>query len=380
MKNTAIPNMILTDSDGDMATIYLYGYIGQDLIWYGEERKKESLRDIDVLNAIKGFEKAGKTTLHVRINSNGGSITHMDGIISIMQSSKMDIHTWVDGVAASAASSIFLAAKKENRHMARNAKIMLHTPSSGGYGNAKFLRGLADMLDKYQEAVIAQLSADMDRPEEEIERDYFDGNDHWLSAKDAEAAGMIAGIESFEAENVPDSPDMMSEADWQKHFETTAPTMTTKLTDQTLFNTVKSAILSVFPQAGAGNSPNTEEMNFENFKNSLQAGDIAMDDVVQHLQANGYNVELQEAAPTTDANTELLKTIQASLEKLGKDMNSVTARMTALEDGTPGAPPTLPKGEQDAASMEEDGETDPQLSAAEETFAQALKQENHRWG
>ena len=61
-----------------------------------------------VPRTLKKLDEDGVKTVHIRINSEGGSVKHMDGIIALMQGSQMEVHTWVDGTAASAAADIFL--------------------------------------------------------------------------------------------------------------------------------------------------------------------------------------------------------------------------------------------------------------------------------
>src|SRR3990167_3488302 len=127
MKSTVIPNKIIKEDNGDTATVYLYGVIGQR-DWWGEG--EEDITQTAFLKVLKDFEKAGKKRLDVRINSVGVSTLHMDGIMSLMQSSSMEVHTWNDGLAASAGADIFFAAKKERRHVAKNSKLMVHGAST----------------------------------------------------------------------------------------------------------------------------------------------------------------------------------------------------------------------------------------------------------
>ena len=317
MKNA--PLKILTQTDGTEATMYLYGYIGQDYDWW-PEKEEETITDVSFLKALQKFEKDGIGTVHVRINSPGGSTQHMDGIIALMQSSKMTVHTWVDGMAASAAADIFLAAKKENRHMAKNAKIMIHDARMYAYGNAKHLRTVADTLDKFAEAAIAQMAADTGMGEGDIREKYYDGEDHWFTAKECAELGFISKVEEYEVEKMPDGVEKMTHADLRKLFREHGHT-------ETDFNFFKRLFPGFF-KLKPPKAENRLQMNLDDFKKDLGTENLPEEKVIGILKEKGYRVEKATPAPPAppapdadgDGNTDIAATIKAAVTEATKDL------------------------------------------------------------
>ena len=329
---------ILTQTSGTEATMYLYGYIGQDYSW-SESRKEETITDVSFLKALQQFEQDGIKTVHVRINSPGGSTLHMDGIITLMQSSKMDVHTWVDGMAASAAADIFLAAKKENRHMAKNAKIMIHDARTGAYGNSKTLRTTADRLDKFTETSIAQMSSDTGMSEEDVKAKYYDGEDHWITAKEASELGFIDKVEDFEGQKMPDGIEKMSATDLRKLFEDQQPTTTE-------INFFKRLFPSFFKSVKEP-AANTLQMNIADFKKDLGTDNLPTDEVIKLLEEKGFEVK-KAAAPapaTPPIEGDIADTIKAAIEEATKPLADQVTALKA-EVGKFGAAPgtTGPSG------------------------------------
>jgi ATP-dependent protease ClpP protease subunit len=345
-----IPNKIIKEDNGDNATVYLYGVIGQRDWWDGEQ----DITDVAFLKVLKDFEKAGKKRLDVRINSIGGSMLHMDGIIALMQSSSMEVHTWVDGLAASAAADIFLAAKKERRHIARNGKLMIHAPSTYAYGTSKALRDAADMLDVFEDGAIAQMAADTGMSEEDVKSTYFDGADHWLSARQAVDAGFVTAVEDYEAQQMPKDPEKMSAAELLKFYQPTKETDERSLLDK--------IIAAVTPQKVAAEpvSPPVkidEEMNIENFKAAF-GKEISKEDVTKFLQEQGFEVTQkaeEAAAPAVDVAKAAADAVAAAIKPLQDEI----AAMKLVMDKTPGSVGPIPaKAAGDPPSGEGDGNTD----------------------
>lgn len=324
-----IPCKIIKEADGDVATVYLYGFIGQAPGMYDDTRKDEDITDIAFLKTMQDLEKRGVQRVNVRINSPGGSMLHMDGIISLMQSSKMEVHTWVDGMAASAAADIFLAAKKDCRHMAKNGKLMIHTPMNGVYGPAKKMRQMADTLDKFESGAIAQMANDTGMAEEEIKSRFYDGEDHWMTAKEAFEMGLTAGVENYNAETPP-------------VIETQKQNDVVKL--------FKQLFTAAFPEKSVQVAEPVqilEEMNIENLKTSVTNGEIALADVTKFLQEQGYTVEKAAAAPAADPApaVDVAKVVEDAVAPLKALIDSMQKKL----DTTPGAGPAVPMANADPA-------------------------------
>ena len=171
----------LPKSDGG-ATILLYGDVGP----WGDI---DSERVVTELLALEGEYNS----IDVRINSTGGDVFTGIAIFNALRQSKANIKIYVDGIAASIAGVIALCGKP--LYMSQYARLMLHKVSGGAYGSAKELRETADLIEDLEGSLAEMVAQRAKLTKEEVHSRYFaDGKDHWLTAKEALALGMIDGI------------------------------------------------------------------------------------------------------------------------------------------------------------------------------------------
>lgn len=129
-------------------------------------------------------------TLHLRINSPGGSVIQGNVIYNALKRLDKTIITHIDGMAASMASVIALAGSRV--HMAANALYMIHNPWTMIAGEADDLRKEADLLDKIKDTILnAYDRANYDRAEL---GELMDA-ETWFTATEAWEAGFIDEIE-----------------------------------------------------------------------------------------------------------------------------------------------------------------------------------------
>lgn len=179
--------MVSESPDKKEATIYLYGFIGIDWWSYDEGDQNTDQNFIKQLNDLQG--KYDRINIH--INSPGGDMMHGNAIVTAIQGSKAEIHTYNDGIAASMAAVIFCSAPKGQRHMAKNALTMFHSPSSLAWGNARDMRQEADVLDKFQSTLVAIVAEATQMTDEEVIATYMDHEDHWLTYAECLAANIV---------------------------------------------------------------------------------------------------------------------------------------------------------------------------------------------
>lgn len=158
------------------------------------------------LTALEG--KYSRVDVH--INSPGGSVFEGLAICNAIKASKLDIHTYNDGLAASMGAVILCAPHKaENRHAAKGSLTMIHNASSIVWGNSQDMQDASGMLDS-NDSVLAGVFADASgKTTDQIKADYFDYHDHWMTAEEAVDAGFVM-IESYAAEKMPDNIINMS--------------------------------------------------------------------------------------------------------------------------------------------------------------------------
>lgn len=189
------------------ADILIYGVIGDS--WWEES--------ITAKRFVIDFKELEKTCsrINIKINSPGGSVFDGLAIFNTIQNSKIDVHTYNDGVAASMGAVILLAGKTV--HSARNALTMLHSPLGGACGTAKDIQNYLTVLDKVKNSLILCICSKSGKKSEDIEAKYFDFEDHWLTADEAKTENFVDEIEEREAK-VPANITNMAYSDIVDQF------------------------------------------------------------------------------------------------------------------------------------------------------------------
>lgn len=165
------------------ATVYIYDEIG----WFGVTAE-DFVKD---LNALK------EDTIHIRLNSPGGTVFDGTAIYNAIKQHKSKIIVHVDGIAASIASVLAMAA--DEIVMAENAYMMIHDPWSIVIGNAATMREEADLLDKFG-GTISQSYAKRTGLEEGAV-DELMANETWMTAEEALDMGFADKLEEVDEED-----------------------------------------------------------------------------------------------------------------------------------------------------------------------------------
>lgn len=133
---------------------------------------------------------AGATKVMVSLNSPGGNVFDAFAIYNALMRSKLPVITRVDGVAASAASLIFMAGGE--RVMPENAMLMIHNAWIITGGTAEELRKTADMMDKNRNGIVAAYARSGLEDEKIIEM--MDATT-WMDALEAQSMGFCTVME-----------------------------------------------------------------------------------------------------------------------------------------------------------------------------------------
>ncbi len=131
-----MPNFSIRAAGKKKAEVYIYDTIGQD--WWGGISAKAFAAELKAAGAID--------TILLRVNSEGGDVFDGLAIYNELVRHPARVEADIDGMAASIASIIIMAA--EEIRMADNAMIMIHDPWSGAVGSAADLRDKAALLDQ----------------------------------------------------------------------------------------------------------------------------------------------------------------------------------------------------------------------------------------
>jgi ATP-dependent protease ClpP protease subunit len=172
------------NASGERAELRIYGDIGES--WDSEE-SNDARTLAEKLDGLAG-------PLDVRINSFGGSVADGLAIYNALSRYAGRVTAHIDGVAYSIASLIAMAGAEIR--MASNAMLMVHAPWGMTVGNAPEMREMANILDKHSEAMLACYLRN-GGPDEAIVRGWLtDGKDHYFSADEAQALGLVDAVDS----------------------------------------------------------------------------------------------------------------------------------------------------------------------------------------
>ena len=107
-----------------------------------------TLESLDFIVELAKAVEDKEAAIHVTIDSPGGSVNTMFGIIDLMregQANGMKVRCTVRGMAASAAF-IILEAGCQDRAMTRGSQLMVHEPATSAQGKEGDFRRIADDL------------------------------------------------------------------------------------------------------------------------------------------------------------------------------------------------------------------------------------------
>jgi ATP-dependent Clp protease, protease subunit len=183
-------------AEADAATVWLYDVIvnnADEAEWFGgvaPEPFAKALREI----------KAG--TIHLRINSPGGSVFAARAIEQALREHPAQVVAHIDGYAASAASVVMLGADKIVA--APGAMVMIHNAWTLAMGNADDLKETAALLEKidgtlaasYAARAAAKANGDITATREQFAQAM--AAETWFTAEEAQAAGLVDEVVSPE--------------------------------------------------------------------------------------------------------------------------------------------------------------------------------------
>jgi ATP-dependent Clp protease protease subunit len=94
------------------------------------------------------------------------------------------------GWVASAATTIFLAAKKENRFCLPNTRFLIHQPAGGSQGSATDISIAAEQIIKMKarinKLIADETGTDISQVEKDTDRDY------WMTVEEAIEYGIVS--------------------------------------------------------------------------------------------------------------------------------------------------------------------------------------------
>ena len=151
----------------------------------------------DVANIVQAqllyLESADSSKdISIYLNSPGGSVYAGLGIYDTMQYISSNVATICTGLAASMAAVLLVAGENGKRSALPHSRVMIHQPLGGAQGQATDIEITAREILKLRTELFEIISNHSGKPYDEVARD--SERDHWMTAEEAKAYGMIDEI------------------------------------------------------------------------------------------------------------------------------------------------------------------------------------------
>ena len=142
MYMTKIRNESEADSNNQVRDIYIYSVI--------EHNNFAGISATKLLNELQNAENLSQIVIH--INSEGGDMFESIAIYNLLKSLNIDIQARVEGLCASGASIIAMAANKVI--MCPGSCMMIHNPISCVYGDSEEFKKVAEILEMFRDSIV----------------------------------------------------------------------------------------------------------------------------------------------------------------------------------------------------------------------------------
>ena len=142
--------------------------------------------------------------INLYINSPGGVVDDTLAIYDIMRFVNCDIATYCIGRAESGGAIVLMAGSKGKRYILPNAKVMIHQPSGGVYGQAADIEIQAEDILKTKANLIGIMSKCTGQPVDRIRED--SERDRFLDARGAVKYGICDEV--LNDEELPKVPNL----------------------------------------------------------------------------------------------------------------------------------------------------------------------------
>ena len=133
-----------------------------------------------------------KAPIDLYINSPGGSVDAGFAIYDMARFVTAPVRCICNGLTASAAVIVLLAAQKKNRLSLPNSRFLIHQPSGGARGSTADIEIEAHQILKIRERINKLIAEETGQPVEKVEQDTR--RNYWMDAQEALDYGLVYKI------------------------------------------------------------------------------------------------------------------------------------------------------------------------------------------
>ncbi len=130
--------------------------------------------------------------ISIYISSPGGHVESGDVVYDMIKFIKPTVKVIGTGWVASAATTVYLAADKENRFSLPNTRFLVHQPLGGARGDATDIAIQAEEIVKMKARINTLIADETGQPLERVAQDT--DRDYWMSAEEAIEYGIVNKI------------------------------------------------------------------------------------------------------------------------------------------------------------------------------------------
>lgn len=197
---------IRCEATDDELHVYVYDVISS---WWGA----------NAADLVAALAEAGERTVHLHINSPGGDVFEARAMASAIVAHPGKVVTHIDGLAASAATYLALAANEVR--MTDGGLFMIHNSWTMAYGNKTELRDTADLLEKIDGTIAANYTSKTGKTLDQVKA-WMD-DETWFTAEEALAEGFIDAVDANTKRESGTADDSAAPSRWNLSAYAKAP-------------------------------------------------------------------------------------------------------------------------------------------------------------
>ena len=295
-------------------------------IWILDEIGGWGLWDSEFLEEFRALD-ADEVIVH--INSPGGDVSTGITIGNMLRFSPVRSVARIEGVAASIAALVAVAA--DRTEIADNASMFVHMPTGGVWGEADELRQRAEWLDSVAESIIGTFARKSGKTSDEL-RPLFEAGT-WLNAQEAVELGFADGI----TEPVQMAASLTRGAltripEYAAGWFASTNTEKENMSDERKPDEAEGA-------ESTEQAPGAADEGSDEWQEGFDAGKLAAEQTAkaelatEHAgaqaewtsQLDAVNAELEQSRKDLKAKTALCETVTATVGKLSARVDAMTA-------------------------------------------------------